>query len=88
MNAGTINCNGKIHGTAMVVDTRQYLMGIRSGSHWSESKFPAKDYPHGAPESAVWDLQSNTNFGLSIDADIMQELQGFTRNLEQFEAKL
>lgn len=75
-------------GIVAMLDERQYLIGIRSGSHWSESKFPAKDYPKGPPEGAVWNLQSNTNFGRAIDAHIMQELQEFTRDIEQLEASL
>lgn len=75
-------------GIVAMLDDRQYLIGIRSGSHWSESKFPAKDYPNGPPEGAVWDLQSNTNFGRAIDAHIMLELEEFTRDIEQLEASL
>ena len=75
-------------GIVAVLDNKQYLVGIRSGSHWSDEVFPAEDFPEGPPDGAVWNLQSNTNFGRAIDAQLMQELQEFTRGLEQIEAGL
>jgi hypothetical protein len=74
-------------GIVAVLDNKQYLIGIRGGSHWSEQEFPVTEYPNGPPEGALWDLHSNTNFGRAIDAQIMQVLQEFTRALEQLEAK-
>jgi len=75
-------------GIVAVLDNRQYLVGIRGGSHWSDEVFPSKDFPAGPPDGAIWDLHSNTNFGRAIDAQLMQELQQFARNLEQIEAGL
>ncbi len=48
-------------GIVAVIGEKQYLIGIRSGSHWSEQVFPSKDYPDGPPDGAVWDRKSNTN---------------------------
>jgi len=75
-------------GIVAVLDNRQYLVGIRGGSHWSDEAFPAEEFPGGPPDGAVWDLHSNTNFGRAIDAQLMQELQEFARGLEQIEAGL
>ena len=72
-------------GIVAVVHGKHYLVGIRNGSHWSEQEFPAKEYPQGPPDGSVWDPESNTNFGRAIDAYILQELQAFTRALEQQE---
>ena len=72
-------------GIVAVLDNKQYLIGIRNGSHWSDDEFPGKDFPNGPPDGAIWNLHSNTNFGRAIDAHIMQKLQEFTRNLEQLE---
>jgi hypothetical protein len=73
-------------GIVAVIGEKQYLIGIRSGSHWSEQEFPSKDYPDGPPDGAVWDRKSNTNFGRAIDAEIMQVLQGFTQEIARKEA--
>jgi len=73
-------------GIVAVLQQKQYLVGIRSGSHWNEQDFPASEYPMGPPDGAVWNKNSNTNFGRSIDAYILQELQEFAQFLERSEA--
>ncbi len=70
-------------GIVAVLKQQHYLIGIRSGSHWSEQVFPADEFPDGPPDGAVWNRHSNTNFGRAIDADILQEIQEFARYLEQ-----
>ena len=73
-------------GIVAVLDGKQYLIGIRSGSHWNEDDFPKEFYPNGPPDGSLWDLNSNTNFGRAIDARIMQVLQKFTGDLVKLEA--
>ena len=73
-------------GIVAVLDGKQYLIGIRSGSHWNEDDFPKEFYPNGPPDGSLWDLNSNTNFGRAIDARIMQVLQEFTGDLVKLEA--
>jgi len=70
-------------GIVAVLNQQHYLIGIRSGSHWSEQDFPSDTFPDGPPDGAVWNRRSNTNFGRAIDAYILQELQEFTRVLER-----
>ncbi len=72
-------------GIVAVVQQKQYLVGIRSGSHWNAQEFPASKYPFGPPDGAVWNKNSNTNFGRAIDAHILQELQRFAQFLERSE---
>ena len=69
-------------GIVAVMDQKQYLIGIRSGSHWSEQVYPANDYPAGPPDGSVWDRHSNTNFGRAIDAVLLGELSEFIQGLE------
>ena len=75
-------------GIVAVLSGRQYLIGIRSGSHWSEQVYPASEYPLGPPKGSLWNLQSNTNFGRAIDAGIVKELVGFLRGLEEASSSL
>jgi hypothetical protein len=70
-------------GIVAVLGKKQYLIGIRTGSHWSERVFPRGKYPSGPPDGAVWHSETNTNFGRAIDAYLLQELQEFTFSLEQ-----
>jgi hypothetical protein len=70
-------------GIVAVLNHQHYLIGIRSGSHWSEQDFPSDAFPGGPPDGAVWNRHSNTNFGRAIDAYILQELQKFTHLLER-----
>lgn len=69
-------------GIVAVMDQKQYLIGIRSGSHWSERVYPANDYPAGPPDGSVWDRHTNTNFGRAIDAILLGELSEFVQGLE------
>jgi hypothetical protein len=70
-------------GIVAVLNHQHYLIGIRSGSHWSEQNFPSDAFPKGPPDGAVWNRHSNTNFGRAIDAYILRELQEFIRVLER-----
>ena len=69
-------------GIVAVVNEQQYLIGIRSGSHWSEQVFPAGEYPLGPPDGSIWNRHTNTNFGRAIDAHLLQELNIFIQSLE------
>ncbi len=69
-------------GIVAVMNQKQYLIGIRSGSHWSEQVYPANDYPAGPPDGSVWDRHTNTNFGRAIDAGLLGELSEFIQGLE------
>jgi len=70
-------------GIVAVMDQQQYLIGIRSGSHWSAEVFPASEFPSGPPDGSVWSRRSNTNFGRAIDAQLLAELSGFIKELER-----
>jgi len=69
-------------GIIAIRDGRQYLVGIRNGSHWSETTFPADQFPLGPPDGARWNRNTNTNFGRAIDAEIIHKLERFIRTLE------
>jgi hypothetical protein len=75
-------------GIVAVVDNRQYLVGIRSGSHWSNEAFPADQYPLGPPDGSVWNPDFNTNFGRAIDSDLMRELIDFIQEIKNTAASL
>lgn len=65
------------------VDQEQYVIGIRSGSHWSEKMYPAGEFPTGPPEGAVWNRQTNTNFARAIDDHVLNELEKFVTSLKK-----
>jgi hypothetical protein len=73
-------------GIIAVIGDQRYLIGIRSGSHWSEQAFPVDEYPSGPPDGSVWDRRTNTNFGRAIDARLIRELNAFVRGLEDSDA--
>ena len=75
-------------GIVAVVEQKQYLIGIRNGSHWDEQVYPASEYPLGPPDGSVWDSQSNTNFGRAIDAHLIDELDEFVQSLVKDNKKL
>lgn len=64
-------------GIIAVLNDQQYLIGIRSGSHWSEAVYPADIYPSGPPDGSVWDRRLNTNFGRAIDKRLLGEFRSF-----------
>lgn len=68
-------------GIVAVLDNRQYLVGIRTGSHWSADVYPAGEYPLGPPDGSGWDPMHNTNFGRAIDAQVLAELNRFVSKL-------
>lgn len=62
---------------------QQFLIGIRSGSHWSERLFPVNTFPSGPAEGSRWNRYTNTNFGRAIDADILHEFDQFIQLLKE-----
>ena len=60
-----------------VLDGRYYLIGIRSGSHWSQRVYPDELFPAGPPAGALWDRRYNTNFGRAFDAEVLKELADY-----------
>ncbi len=75
-------------GIVAVLKGKQVLVGIRSGSHWSEEVFPVKKYPAGPPAGSLWDRKANTNFGRAIDTHLLRELELFSRKLESAHKQL
>jgi hypothetical protein len=65
------------------LDDQQFLIGIRSGSHWSEQLFPVDRFPSGPVEGSPWNRYSNTNFGRAIDAAILHEFHQFIQLLKE-----
>lgn len=57
------------------IDGRAYLVGIRSGAHWSPARWPPERYPDGPPEGAAWDPSTNTNFSRAVDSDLLLRLE-------------
>lgn len=72
-------------GIVAVLTNQQYLVGIRTGSHWSAAKFPATEFPNGPPDGSVWDRYANTNFGRAIDEEILAALKRFVFELKNDE---
>ncbi|MCW8925007.1 MAG: hypothetical protein OQJ84_02025, partial [Xanthomonadales bacterium] len=54
-------------GIITVYKGQRYLVGLRTGSHWSGDVFPAAEYPAGPPAGSTWDPHFNTNFARAID---------------------
>ena len=69
-------------GIIAILNHQQLLIGIRSGSHWSEEIFPEESFPSGPPDGSIWNRRSNTNFGRAIDDGLLNELVLFIRTLE------
>ncbi|MGB5291488.1 MAG: hypothetical protein WBN41_08560 [Lysobacterales bacterium] len=65
------------------LDDQQFLIGIRSGSHWSTALFPVDRFPSGPVEGSRWNRHSNTNFGRAIDAVILHEFGQFIQSLKE-----
>ncbi len=61
-------------GLVVSLGRNHFLVGIRSGSHWSPDAYPAAQYPDGPPPGARWDVRHNTNFARAIDADLLNAL--------------
>lgn len=70
-------------GIVGVVGDQQYLVGIRTGSHWSGVVFPAGDYPGGPPAGSAWDPRYNTNFARALDDELLRALREFVSGLER-----
>lgn len=69
-------------GIIAIINQKHFLIGVRSGSHWSEEIFPEDKFPSGPPEGAFWDPRSNTNFGRAIDSRLLEEVFYFINSLE------
>lgn len=69
-------------GIVAILGEALYLVGIRSGSHWSEQVFPGGEYPTGPPDGSIWNRHTNTNFGRAVDTHLMRELAEFVQILE------
>jgi hypothetical protein len=70
-------------GIVAVYQGKQYLVGIRTGSHWNGELFPASEFPAGPPAGSVWDPRFNTNFARAMDGSLIRALKGFLSTLEK-----
>lgn len=70
-------------GIIATLNNQQFLIGIRSGSHWSKQVYPVYEYPLGPPEGSVWNRNSNTNFGRAVDARLLYEIRSFIQQLSE-----
>ena len=68
-------------GLVALLDGQSYLVGIRTGSHWSGQVFPAGDYPAGPPDGSLWHPRYNTNFARALDERLLAELENFVHRL-------
>lgn len=62
-------------------DSGTYLVGIRTGSHWSPEAWPPRVFPSGPPPGARWDLRANTNFARGLDQELLDELGRLVREV-------
>jgi hypothetical protein len=71
-------------GGGLLVQTAQgvFLIGIRTGSHWSPHRFPASAFPAGPPDGSPWDVQGNTNFARAVDRSMLELLSGLVRQAQ------
>lgn len=70
-------------GIIAILDNKHFLIGVRSGSHWSEALFSEDEYPAGPPQGSVWDRHLSTNFGRAVDSRLVNELVLFIMSLEE-----
>jgi hypothetical protein len=70
-------------GIIAVWENQHFLIGIRGGSHWSQSVYPDDLYPSGPPDGSVWNRHSNTNFGRAIDNHLLREMSLFIQSQSQ-----
>lgn len=70
-------------GIIAMLNGQHYLVGIRSGSHWSRQLFPVSEFPIGPPDGSRWDRYANTNFGRAIDARLLTELELFLEEIKK-----
>lgn len=75
-------------GVIAVVNGQQYLVGIRSGSHWSEELYPWSLYPHGPPDGSIWSRHTNTNFSRGIDINLLYKFKKFLKDIVNKEKTL
>jgi len=68
-------------GIVAVSRGKQYLIGIRNGSHWSQQFYPVDEFPTGPPDGASWDRSANTNFARALDTELLSALQKFSQSL-------
>jgi len=70
-------------GIVGVLGDQRYLVGIRTGSHWSGAVFSVGNYPAGPPAGSVWDPRFNTNFARAVDDRMLRVLGEFVGGLER-----
>lgn len=70
-------------GIVAVTKGKQYLIGIRNGSHWSQQSYPVDKFPAGPPDGSSWDQSANTNFARAFDRNLLNELKNFSLSLSQ-----
>jgi len=62
-------------GLVLYAEGESYLVGIRTGAHWSSETYPPGDYPSGPPPGAPWDVRANTNFAHALDQEMLDALR-------------
>ena len=70
-------------GIVAVLEDQRYLVGIRTGSHWSGEVFPSAENPGGPPAGSIWDPRFNTNFARALDERLIRVLGEFAVDLER-----
>jgi hypothetical protein len=74
-------------GIVAVINGQQFVVGIRSGSHWSDELFPYEQFPQGPQPGSLWGRDTNTNFARAIDAAILSELTNFLFEIAEKEQR-
>jgi len=69
-------------GILAVMNYQYFMIGIRTGSHWSEQVYPVDSYPFGPPAGSGWDRRLNTNFGRALNADLLHKLEEYIQLLK------
>ena len=64
------------------LEHEHFLVGIRTGSHWSRERFPIDDFPSGPPPGSRWDVEENTNFSRAIDQHLINVLRELVERVE------
>ena len=64
-------------------DGEYFMVGIRTGSHWSRGRYPPGSFPTGPPPGSRWNVHLNTNFGRAIDSELIGRLRELVNRVEQ-----
>jgi hypothetical protein len=70
------------------VGDQRFLVGIRTGAHWSAEQFPVRRFPDGPPAGSIWNIQVNTNFSRAVDADLLEAIRDLAGQSTPFTADL